>query len=664
MATFKVSGTHGNPSEVTSEDPIFNKLGKTNKYPKKHPMNNTKNNDKLVGYIKARVEHSNILRDLLVQQMREIDYQLSGFVALDKEDKKRDADNKQGKNTKPVKQNLQYVNTKIRDMSGFLLDVFAPDENIYEAVGPSDVQSNAKGLSLMMSRQGIHDNYRTKMNNSFTDILKYNLGGWVVEWVQERGVKFSTTVDGRPEFQENQVVWQGNSMIPLDMYNFLWDTSVHPLELHRKGEWFAMVEMVNRFSLRRKEASGELFDVDKYIQETGPQDSLYNHRPHVRNRDHAYNGESNSPDWDSIYGGGPKQIKPEYELTTLYMRLIPKDFGLGDEETLKIFKIKVVNMRKIVFAEELKQTHGMLPCAISQPTFDEKVIESKSRGEELLPYQHLMSFAYNTYQDAVRKSIYGVTFYDANTIPFDDMDRDDIVTGLIPVKRALNSNEGISKYIHSENDTSGAGELLNTIEAMDALSEKTLPTERLKGIVDMDRAVTDQVGAAIHSAEAPTVHIAKLISSQCMAPARMQMVFNILAFEEELSVRNSDGTMVDIDPSTLEADDFLYIIGEGLRSLEKKQSVAKLYDAFGRLIQIPDVTTRVDVVGMLNHITSLEGDHTDLSQFNLTAQQRVEDGAVQGASEGASGAVNAALNPEPQQAITSPGGVPPQGNLV
>jgi len=389
-----------------------------------------KQHNLLLQHIKDRLEFGKPVRDALADRFEIIDKELAGFLKLSVDDLKRERDNEKGEGPKVVDQVLPLIITQLDESMTYMMTVISPDDGMYNAIAVKDKQDAAKGFaSLMNKNDKMFHHYRNYAKAIF-NMLKYNVGGLMVEWEQIFGNQITTDKSGEITV-DSQLIFAGNRVSSLDMYNFIYDISVPVIELNTRGEFFATVSLETPFRLRRMQQNGEIFDIDNIIRSApAPESMYYRQKPTIRSRDPV---DLEGTDWTTILSAGiNEEVKMGFERVEYYGWIVPSDFGLGDSTEYQIWRFTMINGVRIAAAEYLNNAHGFLPCAMGRPWEDDFETQTKSFAELLIPYQRFASFQMNVHQRASRKALYGTTFYNERIIP--NLDNVDLLAAKIPIK--------------------------------------------------------------------------------------------------------------------------------------------------------------------------------------------------------------------------------------
>jgi hypothetical protein len=622
MATVKLKNKSG--TSVRRSEQV-----KRNKdVPASHPFNNEKNHQKLITHITDRLDMANEIREPLTNVFNEIDKELAGFQVLSKEEKKVEKKNRAGQGPIPTNVNLQLTAMQLDEELTFLLSVYSPEEGTYSAHAAKANQALANSMAALSNEHDRKFHHYRHYALGLRDMLAYNIGGFFTYWRRVIGNKVTTTSDGRPELTRG-VIYEGNMVESIDMYNFLWDIAVSPIDLPANGEFFAVVERQRTFRLKKMEADGDLWGVDRFKDDfITPAKPYFRERPIVRNTAGGNVLTTNFTDILRGTGDG-KSTTNGAELIHYFGWIIPSEFGLSDSKDLEIWRITMANGKHIASAEHLNVAHAMLPCGLGSPIEDGLGLQTKSYAEVLLPLQRFASFLINIHQKATRKALFGHTIYDPNVIPAELIEATD-VSSKIPM-RGGSPDMDIRKHILHITDSPDTSGTMVTMGNVMELMQRMLPTDIIRQIAGLDRATLYQAAATVQSSNRRSYKIAKIIDSQAMEPIRQQLMFNILQFQPVVTLINDEGDEQEINPADFRGKKIEFSLAGGLHGLDRLMIMEVLKEIIIQIIQSPTAQAEIDIVALLDYYTSQFGERTDLSQFRRKEDDKTREALLAGA---------------------------------
>ncbi len=579
---------------------------------------NEKQHEKLVKHVTDRLDYGKELRDITADKFEEVDREIAGYIKHTPEDKKREQDNRLGKGPKVTDQNLPLVLAQLDEAVTYILSLLAPDDGIYQAISSKEKQKIAKGFAALMNKNAKDFSHYRNMARAVFEMLKYNFGGNIVEWREIRGNKIKNSSGGSGQLEiVNEVVVAGNAIDAIDPYNFIYDISVPAVDLSKNGEFFATVELRNKFRVKKMKQNGELFGVERFIDSTETGMTYYFPRPIIHADDSRSSGGT---DWIRVLSANSAQdVVAGFELVNFYAWLIPNEFGLSPSKEFEIWRLVLINGKYIADAEQLTNAHGMLPVAIGRPWDDGFEDQTKSFGELLIPFQRFASFQMNIHQRAARKAVYGVTIYNARMLP--NLAEADMEAAKIPANPAAQGGDfDIRKHVLQFTDTPNTQNTLRDIEATDSLMQKVLPTDMLRQVTDLERATKYQAASVVQASNRRNHKITKIINDQCFDPLRRMQMFNIFQFQESITIIDQEGTEIQVNPSDFREANLESDISDGLKGVDKLGIVEGMKEIANMILQSQVASQQTDIMAFIDYLSTLMGDKTDFNQFKIKSQ--------------------------------------------
>jgi hypothetical protein len=593
--------------------------------------------DRLVNHIVERLKLSNNERMIRIQRMQEIDIQLSGVVKFTKEEKKRDRNNKKGRKPKAVPHNLPLAYSQLDDCTTYCMSLFAPEMDMFIATSTAKKQYVAEGLTKEIGKHGQVLQYYRNVSRFVFNALKYNLGAISCCWESQKGIVYQakdSDLGGQITPTEG-VVWEGNALKACNMYNFFYDTSVHPCDLPLRGEFFAEVEVVTPFRARRMAEQNVIFGIDRFINSanlpvnTGDGPTFYIQPPNIRETTEAGNATNFREIWAVDSSRANSSIRGlEFAWFTGWLNA--SDFSLSDDPGLELWMFCLVNGQWIGHASRITSSHQQLPVACSAPIEDDNGNDQRTYAEMLLPLQHFASFLMNTHVDATRKAIYGITVYDKNAFPGLDMDTEDLIGMRIPMKSPASSID-IDKMFRHYTESPDTDRNVEMVGKIAELMQKILPTNMANQVADLQRATEYQAAATVQASSRRNLKIARIINDQAMTPIKFQMMYNLYENLKVIIYTDSDGVEQKITPRDILEAEIEFDVGTGLKGMDRLMQVSIFKDLMAYLFQVKDIGQEVDLLSLLSYVTQIAGFKTDLSTFKkVPVQPQVPAGAETG----------------------------------
>lgn len=605
-----------------------------------HPFTHIKNHKKLLEYLMHRVTAGASARDRRIERFRQIDRDVAGWVQLSPEDKERESEKQSTGRPMPVDSVLPIIFRQIDDAMTYFMQVFAPESGFYHAVGSADNQSALNSVVEIMNEHATHSGAVVDLLRVLYDGLKYNVGGALTEWAFETGQKIQSNSDTDELEISTEIVWQGNRLQALDMYNTFWDGSVHSTQVPYKAEYAGWAELISEFRFMELGSQGMFAQVEAVIKgaQIGEMGSVIYKHPPKEVGIFSDTNEGLQESWDSILGGHlPVQIEEGIEQIHIFCKLVPRQFGLvpakaRKRDELEIWRFTISDQNYITRAIHMNNAHGQIPMNFLKP-HDSNLGVEKSWAEYVEPMQRFASFLINTHVLSARRNLWNLTVYDESIIPLSKIPKGE-VTARVPIT-AKGQGKDIRNAIWQNSDVLDTSGTLNEVDQVLRLLEDLFPAQaRPSQVAGMDRAVKSQVMSVVQGSTRRMQKTARLIGLQFFRPAKQQQAFNLMQFQNTTRLVKSDGSILDIDPVKLrEAFDQMHRIGTGIKSIDREQTSEALMDIIDRLVQIPGVNERIDIIGLIDYVAKLKDSDLNILQFDLQKQKANQQANQQGISQ-------------------------------
>lgn len=631
--------------------------------PATHPLRNPKTHERLLEYCRQRLQAGMGGRDTRVARYAQIDRDVYAWMQLDEQDRIRQSKHEKDGSPLATKMSLPLTWVHIDDMMTYYAQTFAPNRGMfYHTANPQTGTEEASQLVTIMNNHSVYGSYYRHLLRAIFNLLKYNVGGVMANWATDYGPKIAVRPDESVGV-ESQAIFSGNKIKAIDMYNFMYDESVEPSQLHCDGEWFAIAEMKSHYWLKQKCLDGVYFNCEDLLEGSGSMGkNQYYKDPPVESRMDSEGTITSGGrvNWYAWMAGGASTytLNNGFELVTVYIRINPNDFGLvpGNKQArdsrnkYEIWRITIANDEKVIECQQMNNIHNYLPAFLGVLNDDFLRDAAKSSAEILNPLQQFSSFLLNTHVEGNRKNLYGTTFYDPSRVDYASIPAGE-VAARVPVKPE-GYGQDIRTMVYHDNHNLDTKQTLEDLQGMMEIINMFFPTQSLPSqIAGIDRAVDSQVAAVQQGSNRRQHKGARLIDDTMMRPMRYALYYNIVQYQAD-GVDIADyfkGTTTKVDLTKLRDTSLVTLIGQGLKSLDRQQVASQMQQIIFALIQAPQTAQGINLLDMLDYWTSMMDIDTNMKQFALPpAQPQVAPGIP---ADGAAAPIMPANDP---QNLTSP----------
>lgn len=367
--------------------------------------------EKLKREILNRADESADMMSRRWPSWRQIDRVLTAFVPLDEVERKvKDDDDR-----KPVSIVYPYTYALLEALVSYMDSVFL-NGPIFQYSGNSP--EDTIGAALLEKVIDVHctrNKIGLPLHTGWKDGLAYGIGAIFPSWVRQFGYKTRGNTDpltgevGR--VTSRALLFEGNRADTIDPYLLLLDPNIGAQDPQR-GEYLGFVDHTNLMNLLSAESEKDatLFNV-KYLKILG-------------DRQTAVLGTDETGRFDKQ--SGRHEVKNDsivspVDVVHLYVKLIPKDWGLGSRETPEKWFFTLAGDEVIIRAQPLNLDHDMFPAVVCAPTFDGYSPTPLSRLELVFGMQSLLDWLFNSHTANVRKAINDMLIVDPYLVNMDDL---------------------------------------------------------------------------------------------------------------------------------------------------------------------------------------------------------------------------------------------------
>jgi len=649
-------------SDIVSLETAIDKIPQPSgfKYPApqvhaSHPFVNQKSHQKLMDYIRPRLAQGIQVRDNQVLRFAQIDKNVAGWMRLSDEDKKRKLKQASTGIPQAVLTNLPLTYIQLDDLSTYYSQTFAPGKAMFYQAGKPDEVDSASQMVMLMNNHAIYAGYYRELFQSVWSMLKYNIGGLFTGWETETGPRMQIGPTNQVTGVEDEIVWEGNKIKSLDMYNTVYDPTVPPHLVYKEGEWAARIFVRSHYWLASRALAGQYFNCSDALtnDERFNNCRYYRHPPVEAN---MQDDQSSTSNWISRLSDNADYYQTTgYEFVEMFIRLNPVEFNLvpsnerATRNHYEVWRITLLNDRQIIDAKWMNNIHNHIPFYFGLINDDGMGIHQKSVAEILEPLQNLASHIMNIHIQATRKKLFGLTVYDKSIVDLSKIPEGE-VAGRVPAEPTA-AGKNLNEAIWRDETNIDTENSMQSLDAVMKIVNQFFPTQALPSqIAGIDRAVSQQVVAVQQGANRRQQKSALLLDSTCLRPMRFSLYYNILQYQRDgAEMTDFRGRKVTVDIENLRNTDLPFIIGMGLKAIDRQMIADRLQQIIFALIQNPQSAQRVDVLALIDYWTDMQDIDVNMKQFELTNEQVAANAAAANPQEGTG--IQPATNPT---AVTEP----------
>ena len=495
--------------------------------------------------------------------------------------------------------------------------------------GPQHVEA-ARQLETLIDSQATRGGWVEEFMQHFRCGAKYNLAALDVSWAQENTNIIVPSEQGFGTRLQKQI-WQGNSVKNIDPYNMFFDVSVKPTQVAKQGEYAGHHDIMSRYRLKRllsdlgetKQRATQALESTisssvvaasnlqgYYVPEVNPK-ALYS----------ASKASTAGMNWGAWMDLESDQvlnmIEGLYQVTTLYARLIPADFGFTKvpaPKTPTMFKLIIVNHSVIIYFEALEYAHDCLPMLISQPDVDNLGIQTKSIAANAESSQSTASALWNAAMDSRRRAIGDRIFYDANRISPAHINTAN-PTARIPVRPS--NNRSIADAVHVvpyRDEAAGVG-LQEAAQLVQFAYNVTGQNPAKQGQFTKGNRTRAEYQDVMGNANGRDQMRAICYEAQLFSPLKTMLKSNVLQYQGgEVIISRKTKSPVEIDPAKMRDAVMEFKVSDGLTPSEKLGNADVTKVAMQVIGSSPEIAAGYEIAPLFSYLMEISG-ATELHNF-------------------------------------------------
>jgi hypothetical protein len=609
--------------------------------------------DKLVLHCRVLLDRANgATRPRLLRRMRRVlrEYNAVMIDGLTGDEKAELRGNSPANNNNDY-MTMPIVNQKINDMVSIISNVIFPPTGMYSAISTKSKMPIAKAVSAEMNKHAQRFAHFTECQRAVSNLLRYNIAALKVNWEEVHGQKATPNpANGSVAFQRG-VIFEGNLVKSVDPFNLFYDGSILNFnELAQNGEFVAHAYRESIFRLKARIEAGNYFG----STELGDDDKInaifttaypgFYYSPPPFDIEHWEKSECGSDDprgagdinWSDVASGngassgfmptGQANLHKYglVEIVEMFVRLDADDYGLAPdeatgtettEEGVTVWRILLLNGRRIILAEPDTSPHGMLPIQVGAMFQDENSdMHEKSMAEYIITFQQHMQDMLNKLQLAMKKGVLGgLTIYNAKKIGLTN--NNNPVGGYIPITD-VPENDDIRRHIMQLSNVPDTARTAEQIGFLTELLEQIAPTRQAQQVADLQRATEFQAAATIAASSKRSLSLAKLADESLFGPIRHMQLMNLYQYSAGIQSTDDAGAETTLMPAALASANLEFDISSGLLGLDRLIMSNRLWQVITALIQ-SNLAASYDMGGLIDYYLTMLGDRTDFKTFKI-----------------------------------------------
>jgi hypothetical protein len=341
------------------------------------------------------------------------------------------------------------VVSQVDSLVGYLSEIFLSGYPLFPVVSTPKKRKWAEQLETLIDDHAILGGYARQLLLFLRDGVKYNVAAIEADWqpIEQFSVIGDYTAETARSIDRDSKYL--TNIKRLDPYNLIWDKTISPGDVAKEGDHAGYIDVLSRLKLKRLlnryTKTREVYNAQEALASTmgrtssSPVSNEYHIHPTVSNYVTPRRPDDRV-DWER-YITGKRQTSAgiagvdNFEVITLYARILPGDFGIAgpQQNTPQIWKFVVVNGAVVIHAKRIISAYDYLPILMGQPIEDGLGYQTQSVAEGSIPIQEGATSLFNIRFAAARRAVSDRALYDAGQISPSDINSP-VASAKIPVK--------------------------------------------------------------------------------------------------------------------------------------------------------------------------------------------------------------------------------------
>jgi hypothetical protein len=525
---------------------------------------------------------------------------------------------------------VPIVADQVDSWTAFMTEVFCSQTPIFPVVAPPKYADAALQMNALLDKQARKGRWKSELIKFFRDCGKYGLGACEVSWTKantaliETDLKFSSK-EGKPR----NIIWEGNSIKRLDLYNTFWDTTVLPQDVATKGEYAGYHELVSRNRIKQIIAelgedaiipninaalnSGTML-TEYYVPQVNPEALT------------AVQSLTQGMDWFSWAGlqnNSGIAYKGLYIITTLYARILPADFGIQAPQpnTPQVWKFLIVNFSTIIYIERQTNAHEMIPVLFACPNDDGIKYQTKSLAANMKPFQQVASALMNSVMASRRRAISDKGLFNPLYVDEKNINSKN-PTAKIPIKPAAYQGVPLNEiYWPIPFSDDQASISLQETQLIGQMADQLAGQNKAqRGQFQKGNKTLSEYQDVMSNADSKPKSAAIVLEDQFFTPAKHILGINIMQYQgnESLYYADTDNEVI-VDPLMLRQAVWEFKITDGAIPANTEMHADVWQTALQIIGSSQQLQSGYNVAGLFSYMIKLQG--ADIKEFEKPKEQ-------------------------------------------
>lgn len=590
-----------------------------------HPTDSEKNkkHDVLVKALCSRADASKKQMDKFSKQWSQADDSMRAYIHEKELDRKKKHAKEYGGEVDYVTLEVPYTFATVMTAHTYYSSVILSRNPLWQYTARHGAgQDSILAVEAVMDYQQMAGAHKPPLYHWLYDLAKYSFAVGGEYWEEEERVVSSlkdvprtflgVSLGGSTKQRVEEIVkgFQGNKLYNIRPYDFLPDPRL-PLWKFQEGEFAGRITTETYANLIANEQANPGTYINLKHLRSIAQESRGNHIEEGSSRVTA----PLRPGEETVPGLG------SFNLTEMYIKLIPAMWGLGDSKRLEIWKFLVAEKKLVIQACSLGLYHNQFPYFVGEGNFGSEEFAKFGMIEIMRPLTDVLTWLFNSHFYNVRRVLNNQLVVDPSRITMKDLTKPgQRIMRLKP--QAYGTDARLAVHQLTQIDVTGnhlndAGYVESMIHKVTAVMENVMGQQTSGG----RRSATESRQAyqqSISRLKTPVEYNSEL----ALAPLARRMLSNtqqLMDVERKYRLAGNTlenaGSFIDVNGQTI-AGEYDFVPVDGAMPIDRLAQATFWKELLMQMSRDPMARLEWDLNGMLAYTMKMQGER-NIDRFKI-----------------------------------------------
>jgi len=524
---------------------------------------------------------------------------------------------------------VPVVISQVDSFIGYTAEVYLSGYPLFPVVSTPSTAKVADKLEAIVDTHATLGGYARHFLHGFRQGYKYNFMPLLCEWDKMPSYDIVADLLNTTEARKLKAAEKGYTCIKsLDVYNTIWDSRFKPQEVSTRGDYVGHIDRYSRNEIKsilnNLKAKGIHYNEKKLstLPAVGISSVYYTDPPLISRYVSTTGRTGTNPDWDQWFGvtGSARTsglTRSMYEMTKLYIRCIPSDFGINvpSPNTPQLFKLWFLNGQLLIGFDRCITPYSRFPIEIGTPLEDQFGLQTPSIAESQVGWQSAASTLFNIRIAASRRAVSDRGIFDGDIVSADDINSSHPAAKIQGRLKGLTDLRTIKDaYFPIPFQSQGLETVINDMGTIMQMADQQsgLNAPQRGQFQKGNKSVEewrDTMGSADNRLRLPSLNI----EFQSFIPIKEQIKFNLFMYGESGTYTSQkDGTNYQLTPEDyieMQKQALQFRIADGYTPKSKLAGTDFLTTLLQGILTSPVMLQMYGsyVPGMITHLAQLAG---------------------------------------------------------